>query len=235
MARKRWKFERPEDREFTHEEPWLVSYADMMTLLFGFFVLMYAFASKDKSDQWEKVRRDVAKYFGGEYITPYDQLSKDIENAVAETVISRELETIPTPEGIEITFRSAILFDSGQAYLLPGAAAPMKALAEVILARKNEVGMVIEGHTDDSPIASDRFPSNWDLSAARAATVLRLFEKVGFPRSRMHVMAYADTRPLFPNRDENGNIVPENQARNRRVVIRLFSTLTKPQEKTAAR
>lgn len=217
-----------EEHEGGHDEPWLVSYADMMTLLFGFFVLMYSFASKDKSEEWEKVQRDLAKYFGSEYITPSDELSKDIKKAIDQTPLARDVDQQITNEGLEITFRSTILFESGKEKILPGAVAPMRSLAEVVIAKKDSYLMVVEGHTDDSPIATERFPSNWELSAGRATTVLRLFEELGYPRDRMRAVALADVKPLLPNRGAGGEILPDNQARNRRVVIKLIATMKRP-------
>jgi flagellar motor protein MotB len=81
--------------------------------------------------------------------------------------------------------------------------------------------ITVEGHTDDAPISSAQFPSNWELSAARAAAVVRFFVEHGVPADRLRAAGYADTRPLVPNRDGAGNPIPENQAKNRRVAIEL--------------
>jgi chemotaxis protein MotB len=79
----------------------------------------------------------------------------------------------------------------------------------------------IEGHTDDSPINTAQFQSNWELSTARAAAVVRFFLEQGIPARRLTAAGYADTFPLVPNRTAAGAVIPENQARNRRVVIKL--------------
>jgi chemotaxis protein MotB len=81
--------------------------------------------------------------------------------------------------------------------------------------------ITVEGHTDDEPISSAQFPSNWELSAARAAAVVRFFAEHGIPANRLRAAGYAQTHPLAPNRDDAGNPIPENQAKNRRVVIEL--------------
>ena len=81
--------------------------------------------------------------------------------------------------------------------------------------------ITVEGHTDDAPISSAQFPSNWELSAARAAAVVRFFVEHGVAADRLRAAGYADTRPLAPNRDDAGNPIPENQAKNRRVAIEL--------------
>ena len=79
----------------------------------------------------------------------------------------------------------------------------------------------IEGHTDDSPISTAQFQSNWELSTARAAAVVRFFLEQGIPPRRLTAAGYADAFPIAPNRTADGTVIPENQARNRRVVIRL--------------
>jgi chemotaxis protein MotB len=79
----------------------------------------------------------------------------------------------------------------------------------------------IEGHTDDMPISTTQFQSNWELSTARAAAVVRFFLEEGIPARRLTAAGYADTFPIVPNRNVDGTVIPDNQARNRRVVIRL--------------
>jgi chemotaxis protein MotB len=79
----------------------------------------------------------------------------------------------------------------------------------------------IEGYTDDSPIKTPQFPSNWELSTARAAAVVRSFVGLGVPAERLRAVGFAETSPKLPNRDADGKAIPENQAQNRRVVIRL--------------
>jgi chemotaxis protein MotB len=79
----------------------------------------------------------------------------------------------------------------------------------------------IEGHTDDMPISTPQFQSNWELSTARAAAVVRFFLEQGIPAEKLTAAGYADTFPIVPNRNADGTVIPDNQARNRRVVIRL--------------
>ncbi len=83
------------------------------------------------------------------------------------------------------------------------------------------VRIAIEGHTDDNPVANTRFASNWELSAARATNVVRLFGDAQVPLHRMRAVAFADTQPKVANRDAAGQPVPANQAQNRRIIIRV--------------
>jgi chemotaxis protein MotB len=81
--------------------------------------------------------------------------------------------------------------------------------------------IAVEGHTDDNPITNAHFASNWELSAARATNVVRLFGGAEIPVHRMRAVAFAETQPKVPNRDGTGNPLPENQAKNRRIIIRV--------------
>ena len=81
--------------------------------------------------------------------------------------------------------------------------------------------ITVEGHTDDAPISTSRFPSNWELSTARASAVVHFFLDQDIPARKLRAAGYADTFPKAPNRDANGDAIPENQAQNRRVVIKL--------------
>ncbi len=109
---------------------------------------------------------------------------------------------------------SATLSDPGKS-VLREVAATLKA------ARFDGFQITVEGHTDDEPVSGGAFPSNWELSTARAAAVVRAFIESGIPAFRLRAAGYADTFPTVPNRDGLGRAIRENQAKNRRVVIRL--------------
>jgi chemotaxis protein MotB len=134
-------------------------------------------------------------------------------------------QTETGPIGDRITaweMSSAAFFDSGSATLRrDGEAILLGVAAELKLDMFRDYRITVEGHTDDSPINTARFPSNWELSSARAAAVVRFFLEQGIPAAKLRAAGYADTFPKRSNRDANGNAIPENQAQNRRVVIRL--------------
>ena len=109
---------------------------------------------------------------------------------------------------------SATLSDSGKALLQPVAASFKEE-------RFKDYEIIIEGHTDDTPIHNTQFPSNWELSTARATAVVRYFLEQGIPATKVRAAGYADTFPKVPNRDENGSAILFNQAQYRRVVIKL--------------
>jgi chemotaxis protein MotB len=117
---------------------------------------------------------------------------------------------------------SEAFFDKGSAQL---SEAGKKVLADVAANIKSDTfrdyQITVEGHTDDIPIKTAQFPSNWELSTARASAVVHFFIEQGVPAQRLRAAGYADTFPKLPNRDANGNPIPANQAANRRVVIKL--------------
>ncbi len=129
------------------------------------------------------------------------------------------------PKGDRITtldMGSAAFFDSGSASLSDSGKAILHGvLARLAAALGEGYRIKVEGHTDDTPIDTAQFPSNWELSTARAAAVVHFFIEQGIPAQRLRAIGYADTEPKVPNRDAAGNAIPGNQAQNRRVIIKL--------------
>jgi chemotaxis protein MotB len=117
---------------------------------------------------------------------------------------------------------SAAFFSSGSAALSNAGKAILGDVAGTLEAREFAAyHITIEGHTDDTPISTPQFQSNWELSAARAAAVVRFLLDLGVPAGKLTTSGYADTVPIAPNRNSDGTVIPDNQAKNRRVVIRL--------------
>ncbi|MCB0384733.1 MAG: OmpA family protein [Bdellovibrionales bacterium] len=213
-----------EEEDHSDDEIWLISYSDLMTLLFGFFVLMYVFAST-KTGEAEKVREGLAKSFGGSYVPPQEELASQLKQKTEDGShpIMGQIDVQTPSDGMEITFRSNLLFDSGSSELKPHVKATMKMIAGLISNSVEDAEILVGGHTDDSPIHTRRFPSNWELSAARAASVVKEFISTGYDPKMLVALGYAETRPAYPNRDEKGLPIPENRERNRRVVIKVVS------------
>jgi chemotaxis protein MotB len=121
-----------------------------------------------------------------------------------------------------LQMNSAAFFDSGSAVLSESGKA---ILQDVSVNLKSELykdyQVTVEGHTDDQHISTPQYPSNWELSTSRAAAVVQYFLQQGVAAQKLRAAGYADTFPVAPNRDAGGKAIPENQARNRRVVIKL--------------
>jgi chemotaxis protein MotB len=232
------------DRADSHER-WLVSYADFITLLFAFFVVMYALSTVNEgkyrvlSDSMTAAFRNVEINSAAQrpvIVTPAipvlqkqsqaakraeAQRQKRLERmrnvyrellaAMAPLIERGEVRVVETDRGITIEINDSILFAPGQAVLNPRSAKAMQSIAQVL--SPMDLPITIEGHTDNVPINTPQFPSNWELSAVRATTVLRLFLESGVAPGRLTAIGYADTRPV------ESNDLAEGRARNRRVTI----------------
>ncbi|MCB0414811.1 MAG: OmpA family protein [Bdellovibrionales bacterium] len=214
----------PEDdhEDGENDEIWLISYSDMMTLLFGFFVIMYVFASAKAGDQ-EKVKEGLARSFGGSYIPPYQELAKELRSQGIDNPLMKHVDIESAKDGVEIIFRSEMLFPSGSAEIHPTALRNLKTIIEIISQNIDDAEIYISGHTDDVPIATKRFPSNWELSSARASTIVRKFIEMGYDPNMLVAQGYADTEPAYPNRDPSGNPIKKNQELNRRVIVKIVA------------
>ena len=121
-----------------------------------------------------------------------------------------------------VEMSSATFFASGSATLSKAGEAVLQDVAARLKSDElRDYLITVEGHTDDAPIATLQFPSNWELSTARASAVVHFFLDQGIPARKLRAAGYADTFPKAPNRDAAGNPIPGNQAQNRRVVIKL--------------
>jgi len=121
-----------------------------------------------------------------------------------------------------LEMNSAAFFESGSATLSASGKSILQGVAANLKSDAYKDYMVtVEGHTDDVPISTAQFPSNWELSTARASAVVHYFLSQDIPARKLRAAGYADTFPKAPNRDANGNAIPQNQAQNRRVVIKL--------------
>lgn len=224
--------------EHENHERWLVSYADFITLLFAFFVVMYSVSALNEgkfrtvSESIRAALRPLSNpevsqmlFSVGQYRpamrSPSIPGSKEIAvRRLHELVKSSQtssqfalIHMLQKEDGdIIITIPDSVLFNSGEATVRPEALTFLKGLANVLLELNRHVR--VEGHTDNVPIKTAQFPSNWELSATRAVMVVRvLSELYGVPADHLAAVGYADTRPVAPN------LTPAQRAKNRRVEI----------------
>ncbi len=207
------------------ESNWLVSYADMMTLLFGFFVLMYSFSRVDEK-KFEIVRKDVARYFGGQVkMSPtVKKTEAEIQDIISSAGLDKKVQVIARDSELELRFNGSLHFTPGTANLTSESSFVLNKLIDSIKRNIKADLVTVEGHTDDSPINTPVFPSNWELSSGRASSVVREFEKYGFDPSKLTAKGYGSSRPLSPNRDSKGEPITENQEANRRVIVNIAFT-----------
>jgi chemotaxis protein MotB len=239
MARKKY------DETVENHERWLISYADFITLLFAFFVVMYAISVVNEG-KYRVFSDALGSAFGGrpapatsseaqqpialpnlaakrraealrrerERLTT---LARDLTSTLAPLVKEGKVRVTQNSRGVSVEINASVLFDSGEATLTADSKEALRALA--VLLRDDPHALQVEGHTDTTPIRSNVFPSNWELSAARAGAVVRLFIDNGVPAGRMTVVGHGANVPVASNEDAAG------KARNRRVAVTILSAL----------
>ncbi len=221
---------RQDDIPQDNPDRWLLTYADLITLLLAFFVVMYSISRMDaeKFHEMQSALQGVLK--GGPSILRNQSLESlevghglmkvgslkmlqmKIEGEVGRLSQNGHVATELNERGLTIHIMESALFDEGKANLKPRARAILDMVARDIIELPNHVR--VEGHTDDRPINNERFPSNWELSTARATEVVRYFvEDYSYPPAKISALGYAQFRPIVPNSSV------ENRARNRRVDI----------------
>ncbi|WP_432738560.1 OmpA/MotB family protein [Maridesulfovibrio sp. FT414] len=223
------------------EGGWALTLADMMTLLLCFFVLMLAIADVDQN-KYKSVSDSLAEAMGVDVQGRNPQAASGARMAVSQDqrnifemqlemsrLVGRETDALKIkmrPDSVEIILKGNFFFDSGKADLTSAA---IKVLSQIVpTLAKSPYDIVVEGHSDNIPMKSAQFPSNWELSSARASAVARYLIENGFSKHRIKVMGMADTQPMYPNEDEKGDPIPENQKKNRRVTLLVFPPKAEP-------
>jgi chemotaxis protein MotB len=246
MARKR--------KQLQHEnlERWLISYADFITLLFAFFVVMYAVSSvnegkyrvlsdtlveafNEQPKTMQPIKLPNASVTGDPSVlvqpekpsgapssiidlpksgTPDANLGEIADDFAKQLkpMIDKDLINITRNDNwIEIEINTSLLFDVGSAELEDDAIPTLRKLAATLKRYPNPIQ--VEGFTDNLPINNQLYPSNWELSAARAASVVHLFSNEDVPPERMAAIGYGEYRPVADN------ATPQGRRKNRRVVL----------------
>jgi chemotaxis protein MotB len=144
-----------------------------------------------------------------------EDIRKELANKL--DVTNGAVEVTARENGVELNLRGAAFFDLASADIKTGGVPLLRDIAATLAGTPYKV--TVEGHTDNLPMDSWLYPSNWELSSARASRVARFLIDHGVPKDRMRVGGLADTQPVAPNTDAAGRSIPENQAKNRRVVI----------------
>ena len=245
---RRERRERRKDVEHDNHERWLVSYADFITLLFAFFVVMYSLSSVNEgkyrvlSNSMVQAFRNVNLNDSGQQIvvqpitmapapakpaTPEQEaqrreqaqrlrsMADDIRRVLSPLTRDGQVSVAEGAFGISVEINASLLFAPAEAVLGDEASTALRSVGQVLAPASFPI--TVEGHTDNRPIATARFPSNWELSAVRAASVVRLFIDTGVAPDRLTAAGYADQRPVALNSTEDG------RARNRRVTILIES------------
>ena len=232
------EFENNTQVDEAKEEPkqtWLLTYADMMTLLFAFFVMMFSMSSPDpvKISQIEDAMKKEAGFEG--IIQSQNEIKQEFEAIVQNMDLQNVANVIQDPRGAAIELDGDICFDSGSTKIRNSLKSVLDAVAERTLSNDNDFRMVIiEGHTDSEPIPKELkkiYPTNWELSAARASNVVNYLINQGVNSGRLQASGYADRWPadvswfdVRSGKVNNQSIAQSNSTRsqmqkNRRIKI----------------
>ncbi len=202
----------PSDQEEDLSAFWLITYSDMTTLLVALFLAIYAFSVMSDEQQSELVKAFNVVVEGGTHRARATQSAASVEELMkaagpGAAVSAHENEVV-------VVLASDVTFPLGSATLQPEAEAQLARIGALLV--KDQVTVRVEGHTDNVPIHSTRYPSNWHLSVARAQAVLQVFMRAGVPPERLQVVGYGDTQPLA------SFDTPEGRATNRRIEVKLL-------------
>ncbi|HYD95676.1 MAG TPA: flagellar motor protein MotD [Noviherbaspirillum sp.] len=240
MARKKY------DEESDNHDRWLVSYADFITLLFAFFVVMYALSSVNEG-KYRVLSNSLNNAFGrGAAATPQGEsmpsglprvvpqrqrssealrrekeqltgVAGNIQQVLAPLVQQGKVRVTQSARGVNVEINASVLFAPGDAKLSEESIQALRAVADVL--KDDDHAIQVEGHTDSVPIRNALFPSNWELSAVRASSVVRLLIDSGIADKRLTAVGRGPTQPVAPNDSTEGRM------RNRRVSVMILSNL----------
>jgi chemotaxis protein MotB len=236
---------RPYQQDSEHHERWLISYADFITLLFAFFVVMYAISVVNVG-KYAVLSEALGDAFGGRGAANrvnrpvevdalplsgilahrraeaakrdrerLEQLARKLGSTLAPLVNSGKVRVTQNARGITLDINASVLFDEGDAALVGNARETLATVAGLL--KDDAHAIEVEGHTDTTPIANPQFPSNWELSAVRASTVVRLFQQNGVAEGRLSAVGHGANGPIASNDD------PIGRARNRRVAVTILA------------
>ncbi|MFA6433356.1 MAG: OmpA family protein [Elusimicrobiales bacterium] len=209
---------------------WAVTYGDLMSYLMIFFLVLFSFSiartDKTKSRKYEESLVNIQKAFGGkaddrrverakvqeQEDTVADKIKKSMENNQMSSLVQID----SNERRVKLVLTEAVLFDSGKADLKERAKEVLKPIAEELKKLPNDV--LVEGHTDNVPIHKGRYATNWELSMARAYSVIKFLEETGMNPKKLAGSGYGENRAVA----ENTTI--EGRAKNRRIEISLLKT-----------
>lgn len=213
-----------------NNERWLLTYSDLITLLMIFFVIMYSMSNIDKT-KYEKIVQSMSSAMGGNPFfsditeqsgtsnqhDEFEGVKEEINNIISQNETKDEIIVTEYEKGLVISLKDGILFDSGSDILKEESYSKLSTIGEILKGSCSYAR--IEGHTDNVPINNNLFSSNWELSSARATTVLKFFVENGYVLpEKICSVGYGEYRPIDTNDTESG------RNNNRRVDILLLNS-----------
>lgn len=188
---------------------WMISYADLVTLLLALFIVMYAASDRERA----KIIADSfsSRATGGNGVLPGGETVKDQVKILDNPILNEKTKIKQTERGLIVSLAEAGFFAPGDAAISSEAETIITALADSV--KNDSMPVRVEGHTDSTPISNAKFSSNWELSTARAASVLQKLVEKGIAPERLSAAGYGGFQPVADN------ATPEGRAQNRRVDV----------------
>jgi len=199
-------------------ESWTTSYGDLMTNLLVFFVLLIS-ASHVSAIKFDRIKRAFQGSTAKDKIAfVLESLEKQIDENNLGAAVSIEVDG----NSIQISFHDRLLFDLGKAEVKEEGRVLLEKFSQSLTDLPDNARIAIEGYTDDNPVNTRVYKSNWHLSALRSLSVLQILENREICRENCEIRGFGEYRPAVPNRDDVGRAIAGNQSENRRVVLRIF-------------
>lgn len=199
------------------DEAWLISYADLITNLLVFFVMLLT-AAELSPTKMQAIQKQLS---GVEQPQSLASIQKEIDARIEAEGLQDLIGTTLTDDGLKLSLNSGVVFDSGKAGIKDAITSVLDSMLRTLAPYAQRYQFAVEGHTDSRPISGGAFASNWELSTARANAVRQRLEGAGVPPGTIRVEGYADTKPL-PAEQLEGLSDDEKLARHRRVVLRIY-------------
>ncbi|MCE2927660.1 MAG: OmpA family protein [Rickettsiales bacterium] len=202
-------------------DSWLMSYADLITLLMCFFIIFVS-VSEPKKDKFTLITDGLANKFGAvDMSTPLHGVYSSLQGLIENNQLFRDAVIQKNAKSIEMELASDAFFKRDSAEFVEAKIAILKELAAGLKSGAYlDYHIIIEGHTSDRK-ASGAFESNWELSSARATKMVRFFIEHGIESNRLIAVSFADSKPKLPNLDSTGEPIENNRAQNERMVIKF--------------
>lgn len=212
-------------RPVKHEEnvdAWLMSYADMITLLLCFFIIFVS-VSEPKKDKITAIAEGMVGKFGAvNYKSPFTEAVRLMQAAIEKAQLYKDVAVEATTSSLSMELASLRFFKDGGAEIDEEMLPMLQELASTLKqASLSHYSISIESHTDDAPPQSGLYKNNWELSSLRAGKLADYLVTQGLAANRIKAVGYADSRPKVPNADAKGRPIEANRSRNQRVTVKL--------------
>lgn len=206
------------------DNSWMDTFGDMVSLLLCFFIML-ASISKVDTVLFEQVQSGMTKEIGKQPPQrPIESMKKELQDVVTAMQGGGDQADVGVDDrGVVLNLDSGAMFTAGSADIKPEMLPLLKEVVGTLTQPRFDAYRIeIQGHTDDTPIKTPQFASNFDLAAARALATMRAMVDIGLPPERVLIASYGQYAPRVPNRREDGSPLPVNQALNRRVAVHVY-------------